>query len=192
MKITVKGGFLDSDRRLKKAKLTKITAQNLSVLWLDAIQVFITKTAQHMLVDTGMSVGSLMALAEAADQYTNKVDGYVDAKMRGTGVSAVENKYKEIEQPVRRGHTNLKGKYIPSIDRTAELGERKGTKAFKIELMDSQTGNGQFQFKIVVYQHLKLMSYTIDVGKIYMESYIRTNLNKYVNIEKVFLDYLRS
>ena len=184
--------FKSGDRRLTKAKLTKLQAGQINALWQDAIQVFVRATIKEMMghVDTGMSVASLIAVAEAADVGPQKTEGLVKARLIGQGEQEVQNALQLIKRSRRKGFTDIDGSYSSEGERSAQVGEKLGQNAYLIEYVDSTSGRAFFQFTIVVYQHDKHMRESIDRGREAMLAYINANFSEYVNPLKVLREVL--
>lgn len=112
--------------------------KNMTRLWRNATKAFLEAVIEGDLirVETGMSKASLLPLARAVQMLT-VVRATIDPKVAS-----------------RRGYTSINGVYNPNGERSVDSGIKLGEKAYTLNfgLQDRPIFN--FEFRIVVYQHL--------------------------------------
>lgn len=176
--------FKTSDKRLATDKLRGAHAKAINALWADAINVFVLTAVQSMAVDTGMSVASFYSIANQVGLGAQKIEGYANMKLRGTGKKAAVERASartasEGGAPrTRRGYTTITGDWRKGTAKNRALGSKHGQKAYTVTFADKSKGIVSFSFEIVVWQHAHLYASSLEEGKQAMEAYIKNNYAK--------------
>ena len=120
-------------------ELSDYAHDQISRLWRRCARAFFRAASQAVMVDTGMSLGSMLPLA---------------AKVRAAKI--VRERLMDFsEHKPKKGFTDIKGKYHPQGIKSIAQGEREGAKARNIlEYGTSTAPNFKFQFALAVFQYV--------------------------------------
>jgi len=142
-------------------------------LWRNATKAFLETVIEDDLirVETGMSKASLLPLARAVQMLTT-VRASIDPKVAR-----------------RKGYTSINGTYDPNGQRSIDSGIRLGQDAYKLTFGNKDHPVFNFEFHIVVYQHLLYENGLVHgyppqdslvKGQLAFRQYIEDNKQQYV------------
>lgn len=138
MRISIDAPFVRIARGLRASELTKTMHENLKTVWRISARAFFREVSQHVVIDTGMSMASMMPLASKVQM-----------------ASEIERKLIGITEP-KKGWVDISGNYHSEGLRSRSRGmleaqSRLGDKHY-IEFGSPSTPKLTFRFEIVIYQ----------------------------------------
>lgn len=136
---------------------------NMTRLWNDATKAFITEVLKDVHIDTGMSRSSIAPLGRAVRMLT---------EVRAFSPQRVS----------RKGYTDMEGVYHSDVNRSANLGEKLGEKAFRLNYGSPARPVFRFVFNIRVYQYAlhEPQWQTLERGQEAFIAYLKSNAMNYV------------
>lgn len=173
--------FKSNDRRLTIKRITEANVAAANLLFMAAIDVFVSTAVNSMVVDTGMSVAGFEALATFLGASPQKVQGLKQVKLNG--MKDVKDAIGRNKGIPRSSYTNISGKSVNS-PRDAARGRALGKKAFTIQYANATTGITSFKFDAVIWQYahrLEIGKETLAPASIAMEKFLQDNVRVYMD-----------
>lgn len=157
-----------------KSKTQKYIHAELTRLWKDSVKAFVKEASQHVRIDTGMSLASMIPLAREV-----RLGSFLESSLHGKA---------------KPGYVNIDGQSFPKVLKSRNLGKKLGREAYDLSFGTPQRSNFKFEFHIVVYQYkLHELGYTkyspmdsLGKGKKAFIQFFETNYTKYVRAGVVY------
>jgi len=141
-------------------------------LWLDAVGEFTEGVVDSILIDTGMSAGSILPLAKRAEASGTREAKGLTSRLQGE----IQGR---IEAPKRKGVKFIDGSFDGNLFRTLALGRKLGATASSVKLGNKKTIEMTFTFDITVFQHEfhEPKEQTLQAGLSKFERFIENNFD---------------
>ena len=170
-KITIK----TSRRKAETNKLQLFAYQGMMRLFKIGVQVFVKEAADAIMVDSGMSISSLIPLSEHVQNagQRSKYSNVIEAIIHGKGPTAGNQVYDSHAYPgVEKYKSESHGRSL-------------GEKAYDLDLGSIQSPEFNLTFEVVVLQHALHDTgpgawKSIEKGRVAMRNFIRANASDYI------------